>query len=334
MNILMVMDISFDPPFDHDYSEYFALADWEADRDILNTLKKLGHTVKLFGVNDNIEGLIQELRNNPPDLVFNLCEAYRQERDLEPHLVALYELLGIPYTGCSHFALQVCKDKALTKKILAYHDISVPGFEVSFRSKPLRSFGSLRFPLIIKPLDFEASEGISQNSVVWNEQDGLTRLEFIHERLKAEAIAEEYIEGREIYVGVLGNKRCEVLPPREVFFDKVPEGELKFASYRAKWDDAYRKKWGIDSGPAEKISKEVEHEIKRASRLIHELFQLEGYGRIDFRITSDDKIYFIEANPNPSIAQDEDFALCAAAAGHPYPELIEKIIHLGMKRKS
>jgi D-alanine-D-alanine ligase len=274
--------------------------------------------------------LIQALEEDPPDLVFNLCEAFGNDRDFEPHVAALLELMKVPYTGAGVTPLRVCKDKSLTKKILSYHRVRVPRFVVSPKNKPLKGLGKFAFPAFIKPLALEASEGIAQLSLAENEKQALERVRYINEKLGVDAIIEEYIEGRELYVGVLGNERLMAFPPRELFFREVAEGEPKFATFRAKWDDEYRKKWGINTGAARGISTEMERQIAKLCKKIYRLLQMRGYGRIDLRLTPQGEVVFIEANPNPSIAREDDFARSAEKAGLDYEELIARILRLGL----
>ncbi len=311
-----------------DYAPDIAAPNAKTERDIIAALKELGHEITYFGIHDEIEPLVHTIKEGKHDLVFNLCEAIRNETRFEPNLVALLEMLGIKFTGSGSKGIYLSKDKGLTKEILAHHKVKVPKFVVSRRSRPLRSLKHFKFPAFIKPLQLESSQGISQYSFATNEKDALARVQFIHESLSADAIIEEYIEGRELYVSVLGNKRLTVFPPRELFFREVPEGEPKFATFRAKWDEAYRKKWGISSGDVAPLPDGLERRLIEVCKRIHEHLSIRGYSRIDLRVKDDGGIYFIEANPNPAIAKDEDFALSAAKAGIPYTELISKIVSL------
>jgi D-alanine-D-alanine ligase len=306
--------------------------EWKLERELVSALKKNQHDYKLFALSDSIQRLTEALVEYKPDIVFNLCEAFENNRQFESNVVSLLELLGIAYTGSSSTGLLLCKDKGLSKKILSFHRIRVPKFLVSHRSHPLRSLKGVDYPALIKPLGLEASEGISQLSLAYNEEEALARIRYLHEKLLNDAIIEEYIDGREVYVSVLGNKRVEVLPPREIFFDAIPDGEPKFATYKSKWDDSYRKRWGIKNRKAAPLSAEVWEELAEMSKKIYRLFSITGYARFDFRIDANDKIYFIEANPNPSIAKEDDFAASAVDAGYPYHELIARVIDLGLKR--
>jgi D-alanine-D-alanine ligase len=188
----------------------------------------------------------------------------------------------------------------------------------------------LKFPILVKPVKDEASYGISRASFVKEEEQFRERIAFIHEKHKSDAIAEEYIDGRELYVSIMGNTRLTVFPIRELVFREVPPNEPKIATYKAKWDEEYRKRWGLDGQFAEDLDPALVKEIEQMCKDIYRLLTIDGYARIDLRLTADNKIYFIEANPNPHLAADEDFAQSAQKAGLKYPQLINAIIRLGM----
>ncbi|HXH29011.1 MAG TPA: ATP-grasp domain-containing protein [Candidatus Polarisedimenticolia bacterium] len=328
LSILVVFDLGFPPPADHDYGAYLSDDAFETERHVTKALKGMGHEVKLFGVFNDIHPLIEELQTHPPDLVFNLCEGFNNDRGQEPNVAGLFELMNVRYTGAGPTALRLCKDKGLTKKILSYHRITIPRFVVSRRRRPLTRLRRFTYPAFIKPLGLEASEGIAQMSFADNEGDCLERVRFIHESLQVDAIVEEYIDGREIYVGILGNHHLHVLPPRELFFEQVPNGEPKFATFKAKWDQAYRKRWGIKSGPCKEIPEALRRRIGAVCRKVYRLFEIKGYARIDLRLNERGDVVFLEANPNPSLSLWEDFALAAKRANIEYDELVRRIVQL------
>jgi len=340
--ILLVVDLPFAPEGHHDFSDYLEEPQWASERDVAKAVHNAGYRPEFFGLYDNLPELIDRLRRDPVHLVFNLAESYANERDLEPHLPGVLELVGVPYTGCGAFALKICKDKALTKRLLSQAGVRVPAFyEIPRSEREGRSLRNLEsvfslsrgVKLIVKPLGLEASEGISHRSVVTNFEAVRKRARWIHEKYSVDALVEEYIEGRELYVGIMGESRPEVYPAREVFFENAPKGGLKFASYKAKWDSSFRKKWGIESYECDPIDEKPWKEIQRACRQMVKLFELRhGYARVDFRLTEDGKPYFLECNPNPSIAKMEDFALCADEGGYKYRRLIEKVIRLAEER--
>jgi D-alanine-D-alanine ligase len=189
----------------------------------------------------------------------------------------------------------------------------------------------LKFPILVKPVKEEASYGISQASFVETDEQFRERVSFIHEKHDSDVIAEEYIAGRELYVSLMGNLRLTVFPIRELLFREVPPDEPKIATYRAKWDEEYRKRWGLQNQFAQGLDPALVAHIEQTCKRIYRLLTIDGYARIDLRLTPANEIYFIEANPNPILAEDEDFALSAGKAGLPYPQLIDRIIRLGMK---
>lgn len=328
LKILLLFDLSIKLNSE-EYVDHWNTPDWKTEKDVRNALTKLGHEVIPFGIYDDIEPFLKIVREQKPDLVFNMSEAFSGKRDFEPNLTALMQLVGVPFTGAGPMSLQLCKDKGLTKIILGYHRIRTPKFIVAKKSRPIPSLKKFQFPAFVKPLQLESSEGISQVSYAENEKEALARVKYIHERLGADAIIEEYIDGREVYVSILGNEKLSVFPPRELFFKQVPDDEPKFATYRSKWDQDYRKKWGIDSGWAAELPELTEKKLVEVCKKIYRLLHIQGFGRIDLRI-KDNEIYFIEANPNPSIAKKEDYALSANKAGVEYEELISKIVSLSL----
>jgi D-alanine-D-alanine ligase len=189
----------------------------------------------------------------------------------------------------------------------------------------------LRFPLIVKSLTEEASEGIAQASIVDTEEKLEERVHFVHERLATDAIAEQFIEGREIYVSVFGCTRLTALPVWELTFDKLPEGAAPIATARVKHDSAFQKKWGIHQSLAE-LPDDIRRSAERVTKRIYRILELDGYARIDYRLSPDGKLYFLEANPNPEIAAEDEFASAAEAAGIRYPALLQKIVNLGLSR--
>lgn len=296
------------------------------EADVLHSLCALGHSVETLGVFDDVVPIVEKVKSFDPDVVFNLTESFHDSRIHEPSIPALLNLLKVPYTGSGPDGLMLCKDKLLAKKVLAYHGVRVPRSVSSARSNPRRRLESIRFPAFVKPLGQESSDGISRSSFVRNEQEALDRARFLHESLASDALIEEYIDGRELYVSVLGNRRLTVFPAREIFFDKMPENTPKFATYNAKWNEAYREKWGIRNGAPAPLPEEIEQQLYTTARNIYRWLKIRGLGRIDFRLTPDGQLVFLEANPNPSLAEEDDFAQSALAAGLDYGALLQKIL--------
>jgi D-alanine-D-alanine ligase len=238
---------------------------------------------------------------------------------------------GLAFTGCGSTGLTLCKHKGISKKILHYHGIHVPHFVVIPRGQRVARPKQLKFPILVKPVKEEASYGISQASFVGTDEQFRERVAFIHEKYNSDAIAEEYIDGRELYVSLIGNIRLTVLPIRELVFREVPPNEPKIATFKAKWDDEYRKRWGLENQFAEDLDPQLVSQIEETCKRIYRLLTIDGYARIDLRLTADGKVYFIEANPNPILANDEDFAVSAGKAGLTYAQLIDRIVRQGMK---
>jgi D-alanine-D-alanine ligase len=266
-----------------------------------------------------------------PDVIFNLADQFKNNRGFDQNIASLLEMQGVPFTGCGATGLVLCKHKGTSKKILGYHHIHVPNFVVIPRGQRIARLKRPKFPLLVKPVKEEASYGISQASFVTSDEQFRERVAFIHEKHDADVIAEEYIEGREFYVSLMGNQRLTVFPMRELVFREVPPNEPKIATYKAKWDEEYRKRWGLQNQFPEGLEPALVAQIEETCKRIYRLLTIEGYARIDLRLTAANEIYFIEANPNPILAADEDFALAAGKAGLSYPQLIDRIIRQGMK---
>jgi D-alanine-D-alanine ligase len=331
LKIILLFDLSIQLPA-FEYEKYWQTPDWKSENDVRMALIKLGHQVIPFGIFDDLQGFLKLVSEEKPDLVFNMSEAFSGQRGLEANLPSVMQLLGVPFTGSGPVSLQLCKDKGLTKIILSHHDIQTPQFIVAKKGRPVESLKKFQFPAFIKPLQLESSEGISLSSYVQNEKEALSRVQFIHDKLGADAIIEEFIDGREVYVSVLGNDKLTTYPPRELFFKQMQKTEPKFATYKSKWDKDYRKKWGIDTGWMNDTTEPFQKKLSETCKKIYRLLHIQGFGRIDLRIKGEN-IYFIEANPNPSIAKKEDFSLSAQKAGIDYTELISKIVSLSLSSK-
>ena len=332
MKVVLLFDLSSAPPLDQDYSSYLKDAGWRSEMAVKRAIESVGHEAIFVGVYDNIPRLIQELTELKPDLVFNMAESFRNNRHFEPQIAGVLELLNLPFTGTGSFGLGLCKDKSLTKKILGHHKIPVPHSEVSKLSRPLRSLKKFSFPAFVKLVKSEASEGISLDSFVEDEEQCLARADYLHKRFKEDVLIEEFILGRDIYVSVLGNKRLQVLPFRQLQFSRKEADGSQFATYKTKWDEAYRKRWGVKNTFAPELSGAVLESACEISKKAFEALNLSGFARFDFRLTDKDALVMLEANPNPSISDDDDFVLSAKKAGLTFNELIEKIMDIGWAR--
>lgn len=319
------------PPDTIDGVEYQEMLDWKGEYDVMATLEDLGHRVRRVGLYEDLGVLRTAIDEHRPHIAFNLLEEFRGIGEFDQHVVSYLELLGVPYTGCNPRGLTISRDKALTKKILAYHRIRVPNFAVFERGRRIRRRRKIEFPLFVKSLSDDASIGISKASIVYDDGELAERVEFVHRHVGTDAIAEQYIEGRELYVGVLGNRRPIAFPPWELYFDRLPEGAPRIATRKVKWDAAYQEKAGIRSGLAVELAPELEASIRKRAKRIYRLLGLSGYGRLDFRLSADGKLYLIEANANPYIAYGEDYAESAEAQGISYEELLERIMRLGLR---
>lgn len=305
-------------------------AEWKMEFDVTTTLQELGHEVKIVGVHDDLGAIRSAVEGFKPDILFNLLEAFADIATFDQNVVSYLELLRLPYTGCNPRGLTLARDKALSKKLLAYHRIGVPEFTVVRRGrKPVLS-KRFAFPLIVKSLVFEASTGISQASVVENEAQLARRVQFVHESLGTSAIVEQFIDGRELYVGVLGNERLQVFPVWEMFFTNMPENVRRIATERVKWSTKYQQRYGIQTDAAALPEGMGEH-IRRMAKRVYRALDLSGYARIDLRLADSGEVYVIEANPNPQLAYGEDFAESGERAGISYEQLLERIMTLGLQ---
>ncbi len=305
-------------------------APWRTEYDVVSTLTAVGHEVKVLPVHDDLGDIRRASEEWKPHIAFNLLEGFDDIVIFDQNVVSHLELLKLPYTGCNPRGLVLARDKSLSKKLLAYHRIPVPEFDVVRMGRPVRRPKRLAFPLIVKSLTQEASIGISQASVVDSDEKLKERVAFIHESIGTAAIVEQYVEGRELYVGILGNQALQALPVWELFFTNMPEGSRRIATDRVKWSVKYQKKYGIDSGPADlppAVAENIQHICKRAFRGL----ELSGYARIDLRLEESGKVWVLEANPNPQIAKGEDFAASANRTGLSYEAVLQRIINLGMR---
>lgn len=329
--ILVLFDTDADPPVQQDYRKQLESSE-EAEFDVARALIGLGHEVRLFGFRNDLDQLVAGLRAEKVDLVFNLSERFRNVSALDYGVAALLEMLDIPYTGAGAEGLILSRDKALTKMVLAYHGLRIPHFMVCPRGAPVQRPSDIRFPLIVKPLDEDASVGISRSSVVRDDQAVAERVTFIHDRHSTDAIVEEFIPGREIYVGVMGNDKPRALPPIEMVFGDKTDEEARIATFKVKWSVKHRESRGITNRIAKDLPRDVSERLADVAVRAYQAAGLRDYGRIDFRLAHDDEIYIVEANPNPYLADGEDLAWAAEEAGFPYPQFIEKIAEMALAR--
>jgi D-alanine-D-alanine ligase len=298
---------------------------WLTEYDVKVTLQKLGYEVEVFGLIDDLNSLITKLNEFSPYAVFNLLEEFNYDSRSDYKVIALLDMMKIKYTGCNPKGLLLARDKALSKKVLKHHQLGTANFFAFPKSKKRKIPKNLKYPLIVKCLFEEASYGIAKASIVATEEKLKERIEYIHKKLEQDAIIEEFIEGREFYVGITGNKKLTSFPIWELQFNNVDNPQKEIYSSRAKWNKDYRERKGIDNGPAI-LEKLIADKIIKACKKTYQVLELSGYARIDLRLTPDNKIYILEANPNPNIAWDDEFAKSAAHSKISYPDLIESLL--------
>lgn len=332
LRVVVLMHPDLVPPESNEgYSEreYY---EWKTEYDVVTTLRELGHEVRPLGVRDELNPIRTMIQEFEPHIFFNLLEEFHGRQDFDHHVASFLDLLQVPYTGCRPRGMILARDKALSKKLVAYHHLVVPKFAVFPRGRRIQRPKGLEFPLIVKSLVHEASLGISQASVVDSDEKLRERVAFIHHRNGSDAIAEQYVEGREFYVGIIGNHRLEVLPVWELVFENLPPGAVPIATAHVKHNVEYQKRRGIYQQHAEDLDSSMREHIVRTTKIVARTLDLDGYNRIDYRLGSDGKLYFLEANPNPEIARSEEFASAAEEAGMSYSQLIQRIVDLGLQR--
>ena len=307
---------------------------WKTEYDVVTTLRASGHDVRPLGVKDELKPIREQIDSWKPHVVFSLLEEFNGEVIYDQHVASYLELIRMPYTGCNPRGLMLARGKDLSKTLVHYHRVPVPAFAVFPMRRKIRRPKRLAMPLIVKSLNEDASYGISQASVVDTDAKLVERVTFIHERIGTAAIAEQYIEGREIYVGILGNERLRVLPIWELRFENLAQGDWPIATEKAKHDTDYQERRGILHGPAKDLAPEIRTRIERSAKRIFRTLELDGYARIDFRLSNEGVPYFLEANPNPEIAESQEFASAALHDGLAYPDLLQGILGLGLRRAS
>src|SRR5207253_1799308 len=257
----------------------------------------------------------------------DMVEAYAGDEPREPHVAAFLELLELRYTGAGPQSLFLAQDKALAKKLFDFHQIRTPRFASSYRGK-LDHVDDLEFPLIVKPASEDGSVGIDAGAVVRTLKELMERVAMIQEKFDCPALIEEYIEGREIYVGVMGNDKPAALPVVELDLSRLPDEMPKIAGSEVKWDKGTGPYHVTRSMAAKDLEGERSRRLQETALQVYSALKLRDYGRVDMRLTQDGRIYVIEANPNPWLAPEAEFAVAARLAGRSYVELIGQIVEL------
>jgi len=332
LRVLCLTHETLVPPEHVPAGQNFHNEPWRTEYYVLSTLKKLGHEALVLGVRSDLELIRNTVVEFKPDIIFNLLEEFHDRPLYDQNVVSFLELIPVPYTGCNPRGMVLSRDKALTRKILSYHRIPGPDFTIFRRGRKVKRPSKLNLPLFVKSQVEEASLGISQASVVHTDEELNERVRFMHEKYHTDVIAEEYIEGRELYVGIFGDDRLTIMPIWELLFANMPEDKPRIATRRVKWDAKYQEKHGISSGPAQGISPELRTKIESICKRAYRALGISGYARMDLRLKPTGEVYVIEANPNPEIAKGEDFADAAQEFGWSYEELIKRILSQGMHR--
>jgi len=332
--VLVLMHADLVPPDDITGKPDAEVAEYKTEYDVLTGLRDLGHEAQPLGLYDDLAPLRHIIQDLKPHIAFNLLEEFRGEPMLDQNVVSYLELVQVPYTGCNPRGLMIARDKALSKKILHYHRIRVPRFAVvpagrKLKRKPAR----LDYPLIVKSQVDDASMSIAEASLVNNDEKLAERIEFMHANVGSSLILEQYVDGRELYIGVMGNSRLQVLPVWELEMRRLRADAPKIATERVKWSRKFQKRRGVKIGRARNLPPEVERLLVKTSKRIYRALELSGYARVDFRLDAQGQPYFLEANPNPEIGYGEEFAEAAEAAGIDYEPLLGRILAIGLRKR-
>jgi len=330
LRVLVLMHEDLVPPSDSNGLDAKAVAPWKTERDVLEGLAELGHECRALGVHDDLSVIRDAIVEWKPHVAFNVLEEFHGVSMYAQAVISFVELMRLPYTGGNPRGLMLAHDKVLAKKILAYHRVPTPRFAYFPLGSAARRPKRLGFPLLVKSVSENASLGIAQASLVHSDEKLAERVGFMHREFGTDAMAEEFIEGRELYLGLMGNLRLECFPVWEMIFGDWPEDTPRIATAKVKWDAGYQEKRGIVTRAAQDLPAGVEREIVRVCKQVYRALELSGYARIDLRLSSEGKLYVLEANATPDLARDEDFALSAAAAEIPYPALLQRILNLGL----
>lgn len=312
-----------------DLSEVGVLGEME---DIKTALNSIGYRTTILNVDSDVFRLVDYLRDERPDLIFNLVECVENESLQEMNIAGVYDLLKIPYTGAGALALGTALNKPRVKELLGFHGIPTPRFQVFGLADRIVPREDFRFPLIVKPSREDASVGISDDSVVYNLPDLRKRVRFIHQEFDQPALVEEYIVGRELNVAIVGNKKPLVLPVSEIDFSGLTEGMEKIVSYEAKWMHgtvAYEGTKGVCPAP---LDPAIEARLKETALRCFRIIGCRDYARVDFRLAADGTPYVLEVNPNPDISDEAGFARSARAHGFTFTEIVSKIVECALER--
>lgn len=332
--VLVLMHEDLVPPDDIAGKPDAEVLEYKTEYDVVTGLRDLGHEVQPLGLYDDLTPLRSAIQDFKPHIVFNLLEEFRGEPMLDQHVVSYLELVQLPYTGCNPRGLTIARDKALSKMILHHHRIRVPRFAVVQAGRKLsRKPSRLEYPLIVKSQVEEASLGIAEASIVYNDEKLAERIDFMRTKVGTSLILEQYVDGRELYVEVMGNSRLQVLPVWELEMRQLRSDAPRIATRQVKWNTKLQKRRGVTLGPARELPPEVERLLVKTTKRLYRLLQLSGYARVDFRLDVEGLPYVLEANPNPEIGYGEEFAEAAEAAGIDYEPLLDRLLSIGLRKR-
>jgi D-alanine-D-alanine ligase len=332
--VLVLVHEDLVPPEHLDGSTPQEVATWRTEYDVCHQLRELGHDVRVLGVQTDLGVIRSAIDEHRPHLAFNLLEEFHNVSVYDQHVVSYLELMKTPYTGCNPRGLMLSHDKALCRKILSFHRVPGPRFAVFPMDRKIKRPKRLDFPLFVKSAVEDASLGISQASVVYDEEKLFERVRFIHERVGTDALVEEYIDGRELYVSVIGNDRLQTFPVLEMDFGKLPADAPRIATAKIKWDEEYQDRIDVTVARAKNLPDGAEARIERVAKRVYRILGMSGYARIDMRLDAAGNAHIIEVNANPDLAADDLFAETAALAGIDYPALIHRIVGLGLRYRA
>lgn len=330
LRVLLLVHLDLVPPDKFSSKKEWEESECKTEYDVWKALTDLGHKVLVTPIYDDLSVIRNAVKTFKPHIAFNLLEEFNGQVLYEQNVVSYLELMGLKYTGCNPKGLILSRDKSIAKKLLSYHGIQTPDFKVFPRNKKITP-SDLTYPLFVKALYEEASLGITQASIVRTEEELKERVAYLHEHYEVDVLVENFIEGRELYVSLLGNNRIKKFPIWELYFKSEDFKGPNIATYKVKWDFNYRRKYGVTTELAQPIDEKIKKEIYLMCERAYSTLCITGYARMDLRLTNDNKIYLLEANPNPDIGFQEDFSESAQADGVDYPQLINKILKLGLE---
>jgi D-alanine-D-alanine ligase len=334
LRVLVAMHDVLVPPPDADKLPSSETWTYQMELDVVRTLREIGHDVRVLGIGYELKPVRDSIAEYKPHIVFNILTDFHDVVTYEAHFVSFLELCKQPYTGCNPRGITLAGDKALSKQILAWHRIPCPLFTVfPLRTKIARLPSRMHFPVIVKSAVQHGSAGIAQASVVHDDKELKERVGFLHRTLQTDVVVEQFLEGREFTVSILGNERLEAFPIWELWFDKLPEGNEAIATSRVKWDERYQKRVGLRTGRARDLGKDVEEQIYAICKRTYRALHLSGYARVDLRMDAEGRVFVIEANVNSDLTPGEDFPESAKHAGLDYGQLLQRILNVGLGYK-